>query len=93
MSFRFQRRIRIAPGLRLNFSKSGLGGSVGRNGLRLGMDAKRRKYFSMGLPGTGLSYRTFFGRPVTPRTLRKVVYALIAALCLGVLVVLAIRNG
>ena len=93
MGFRFQRRIRIAPGVRLNLSKSGIGGSVGRNGLRLGLDAKRKKYFSVGLPGTGLSYRTFFGRPVTPQTLRKVGYTLIAALCLGVLVVLAIRKG
>jgi len=93
MGFRFQRRIRIAPGVRLNLSKSGIGGSVGRNGLRLGLDAKRRKYFSVGLPGTGLSYRTFFVRPVTSQTLRKVGYALIAALCLGVLVALAIRNG
>ena len=36
-------------------SESGIGGSVGRTGLRLGMDAKRRKFFSAGLPGTGLS--------------------------------------
>jgi hypothetical protein len=94
MGFRFQRRIRIAPGVRLNLSKSGLGGSVGRNGLRLGSDAKRRKYFSVGLPGTGLSYRTFFGRPVTPQILRKLGYAaIIVAVFLGVIAVLAIRNG
>jgi hypothetical protein len=93
MGLRFQRRIRIVPGVRLNLSKSGIGGSVGRNGLRLGLDAKRKRYFSVGLPGTGLSYRTFFGQPVTPQTLRKVGYTLIAALCLGVLVVLAIRKG
>jgi hypothetical protein len=93
MGFRFQRRIRIAPGVRLNLSKSGIGGSLGRNGVRLGVDAKRRKHFSVGLPGTGLSYRAFFGRPVTPQTLRNVGYALIAALCVGVLVVLATRKG
>ena len=65
MGFRFQRRIqdRVLR-VRLNLSKSGIGGSVGRTGLRLGLDAKRRKYFSVGLPGTGLSYCTFFGRPV-----------------------------
>jgi hypothetical protein len=94
MGFRFQRRIRIAPGVRLNLSKSGVGGSLGRTGLRLGLDAKRRKYFSVGLPGTGLSYRTFFVRPVTPETLKKVAYLVIAAaLCLGVLIILAIRKG
>jgi hypothetical protein len=94
MGFRFQRRIRIAPGMRLNLSKSGIGGSMGRTGLRLGLDAKRRKYFSVGLPGTGLSYRTFFGRPVTPATMKKVGYVVIAvALFLGVLVILTIRKG
>lgn len=87
MGFRFQRRIRIAPGVRLNLSKSGIGGSVGRTGLRLGVDAKRRKYFSVGLPGTGLSYRTFFGQRLTPETLKIVGYLVIAAaFCLGVLV-------
>jgi hypothetical protein len=94
MAFRFQRRIRIAPGVRLNVSKSGIGGSVGRTGLRLGLDTKRRKYFSVGLPGTGWSYRTFFGQPVTPETLKKVGYFVVAvALCLSVLVILAIREG
>jgi hypothetical protein len=91
MSFRFQRRIRIAPGVRLNLSKSGVGGSIGRTGLRLGLDAKRRKYFSVGLPGTGLSYRTFFGQRVRLTSIKIVAYVVIAAaLCLGV-VVLAIR--
>jgi Protein of unknown function (DUF4236) len=95
MGFRFQRRIRIAPGVRLNLSKSGIGASVGRTGLRLGMAAKRKKYFSVGLPGTGLSYRTFFGRPVTPETLKKVGYGLLVVVALGVamLIVLAIQNG
>ena len=92
MGFRFQRRIRIGGGARLNLSKSGIGVSLGRSGLRLGLNAKRRKYFSVGLPGTGLSYRTFFGRPVDPNTLRKVCYALIAVLVLGMLLVLAVRK-
>jgi hypothetical protein len=94
MGFRFQRRIRIAPGVRLNLSKSGIGASVGRTGLRLGMDAKRRKYLSLGMPGTGLSYRTFFGRPVTPETIRRVAYGSImaAAILLTVVVVVAIEK-
>jgi hypothetical protein len=95
VGFRFQRRIRIAPGVRLNLSKSGIGASVGRTGLRVGMDAKRKKYFSVGLPGTGLSYRTFFGRPVTPETLKKVGFAVVVA-AVGVavlLVALVIRKN
>jgi len=86
MGFRFQRRIRIASGIRLNLSKSGIGGSIGRTGLRLGIDAKRRRYFSVGLPGTGLSYRTFFGRRLTPEHLKIVGYVVIGvAVCLGAL--------
>jgi hypothetical protein len=92
MGLRFQRRIRIAPGIRLNISKSGIGVGAGRPGLRLGMDAKRRKYFSVGLPGTGISYRSFFGQPVTPQTLKKVGWLVGAALCIVVLVVLTIQS-
>ena len=90
-----QRRIRIAPGVRLNLSKSGIGASVGRTGLRLGVNAKRRKYLSLGLPGSGLSYSSFFGRPVSPKTIKVVVYAvlIVALLCLGVLVALSMRNS
>jgi Protein of unknown function (DUF4236) len=90
MPFRFQRRIRIAPGVRLNLSKSGIGGSIGRTGLRLGIDAKRKKYFSIGLPGTGLSYRTSW-REFRPGTLKVVAYVLIGVMCTGVLLILATR--
>ena len=94
MGFRFQRRVRVAPGVRLNLSKSGIGVSLGRTGLRLGMDATRRKYFSVGLPGTGLSYRTFFGQRVTSETLKKVGFALfVGAFAVALLVVLVIRKN
>ena len=92
MGFRFQRRIRVAPGVRLNLSKSGVGVGFGRTGLRFGMDAKRRKYLSVGLPGTGLSYHTFFGRPVSTDTLKKVGYAALAAAIFGLVIVVAIRH-
>jgi hypothetical protein len=90
MGFRFQRRIGIARGVQLNLSKSGVGGSAGRAGLRLGVDVRRRKYFSVGLPGTGLSYRTFFGKPLTPQALKKIVWTVVGALCLGSLIMVAI---
>jgi hypothetical protein len=95
MGLRFQRRIRIAPGVRLNLSKSGVGVSVGRTGLRLGMDGKRKKYFSLGLPGSGFSYHTFFGRPVSSETLKKIGYAAMVALVVGVvaLVVFVTQRG
>jgi hypothetical protein len=94
MGFRFQRRIRIVTGLGLNLSRSGTGFSAGRTGFRIGMDAKRRKYFSAGLPGTGLSYRTLFGPPVPTRALKNAAYAAIAAaLCFVVIVVLMNEKG
>jgi hypothetical protein len=93
MGIRFQRRIRIAPGLRLNLSKSGVGVSAGRTGVRIGLDAKRRKYFSVGLPGTGVSYRAFFGRPVTTETLKKIGYAVLATVLFFVVLFFVIQRG
>jgi hypothetical protein len=59
MSFRFQRRIRLAPGLHLNVSKSGVGFSAGPRGFHVGVDSRRRPYVSAGIPGTGLSWREY----------------------------------
>jgi hypothetical protein len=64
MPLRFQRRIRIAPGVRLNLSKSGIGVSAGVRGLRVGVDSTGRPYGSAGIPGTGLSVREYSHRQV-----------------------------
>ncbi len=56
---RFQKSIRIAPGFRINLSKSGVGVSVGPKGLKVGVDAKGRRYSSVGIPGTGISQRNY----------------------------------
>ena len=53
MAFRFQRRIKIAPGVRLNVSKTGISASAGIPGLT----ANSRGTVTAGVPGTGLSYR------------------------------------
>lgn len=57
MGFRFRRRIRIARGLSLNISKSGISTSVGGRGATLNI-SKRGTRTTLGLPGTGLSYRS-----------------------------------
>ena len=54
MTWRFQRRIGIAPGLRLNISKSGASLPVGERGAHLTIGRVPR--LTVGLPGTGLSY-------------------------------------
>jgi tetratricopeptide (TPR) repeat protein len=55
MAFRFFRRLKIAPGVSLNLSRSGVSPSIGVPGARvtLGRDGLRR---TVGLPGTGLYY-------------------------------------
>ena len=55
MGFRFSRRIRIAPGIRLNLSKSGISTSIGTRGAWMTFGRGRRRT-TVGLPGTGLSY-------------------------------------
>ena len=56
MGFRFQKSVRIAPGLRLNLSKSGVSASLGRPGATVNI-GRRGVQGSAGIPGTGLSYR------------------------------------
>ena len=55
MGFRFQRRIRLGPGFRINLSKSGVSGSVGGRGAWFTIGPRGTRS-TVGLPGTGLSY-------------------------------------
>ena len=57
MAFRFQRRVTLIPGLRLNFGKRGVSVSAGIRGANV-TAGRRGVYGNMGAPGTGLSYRT-----------------------------------
>ncbi len=56
MGFRLQRRIRLGKFIQLNISKSGVGFSAGIRGLRISRGPSGT-WFTVGLPGTGLSYR------------------------------------
>ena len=60
MGFRFQKRIKIAPGVRLNLSKSGVSVSSGIRGATVNF-SRRGTRATLGLPGTGLSYSTKIG--------------------------------
>lgn len=57
MGFRFQKRITVVPGVRLNWSLGGPSLSVGPRGASVTV-SKRGVYGNVGIPGTGLSYRT-----------------------------------
>lgn len=66
MSFRFQRRIKILPGLRLNVSKTGISWTVGTRGA--GINVRDGKLTgNVGIPGTGLSYRKRLDLPDSER--------------------------
>lgn len=56
MSLRFRRIIRIAPGVRLNWSLGGPSLSVGPRGASMTI-GKRGTYANLGIPGTGISAR------------------------------------
>jgi hypothetical protein len=60
-SFRFRRSIKIAPGLRLNINKKSVGISTGVRGARYSINSSGRRTRSVGIPGTGLSYRSQSG--------------------------------
>ncbi|WOV83660.1 DUF4236 domain-containing protein [Sporosarcina jeotgali] len=55
MGFRFQKRIKIAPGVRVNISKGGISTSVGPRGASVTV-GKRGVRANVGIPGTGISY-------------------------------------
>ncbi|MFC3692162.1 DUF4236 domain-containing protein [Chenggangzhangella methanolivorans] len=56
MGFRFRKSVKLFPGVRLNFSGSGVSASVGVPGATVNF-SKRGRTTTLGLPGTGLSYQ------------------------------------
>lgn len=66
MAFRFRNNIRIAPGIRLNLGKTGISVSAGVRGATVTAGSKG-VYSNLGLPGTGLSYRTRLDNSATQR--------------------------
>lgn len=62
MSWRFSKRFKLGPVL-LSLGKRGLGISTGIRGIRVGVTSLGRKYLSLSIPGTGLSWRKNLSRP------------------------------
>lgn len=63
MGLRFRRSVRLFPGVRLNFSRSGVSTSIGVRGASVTL-GQRGVYGNVGIPGSGLSYRTRLDTPV-----------------------------
>ncbi len=55
MGFRFRKSVRFGP-LRVNIGKRGIGTSIGVPGARITNSSTGRKYLTLGIPGTGLSW-------------------------------------
>jgi hypothetical protein len=58
--FRFRKTFSILPGVRINLSKTGVSSSLGGHGATVNV-RKNGPMVTLGVPGTGLSYRTPLG--------------------------------
>lgn len=54
---RFRRSIKLAPGVKLNVNKKSVSVTAGRRGAHVTVNSKGQRTTSVGIPGTGLSYR------------------------------------
>lgn len=70
MALRFRKSVQIIPGLRLNFSKSGISSSLGVKGARVTF-SKHGAYSNVGLPGTGLYMRERIFKKNNPKLAPK----------------------
>ena len=57
MALRFNKRIKIAPGVKLNLGLGGVSTTVGARGASINV-GKKGAHANIGIPGTGLSSRT-----------------------------------
>ncbi|HDR0739440.1 DUF4236 domain-containing protein [Pasteurella multocida] len=55
--FKFRKRVKIAPGITVNLSKSGVSATVGVKGASVNV-GKKGTYLNTGIPGTGIYSRT-----------------------------------
>ncbi len=60
MGLTFRKSIKIANGLKLNLSKSGVSLTAGKKGMHYTINSKGKSTASVSLPGTGISYRKSF---------------------------------
>lgn len=86
MALRIRKSIKIAPGVRINISKSGVSTSLGVKGATANL-SKRGTRITTGIPGTGISSSKLYGAgkkvsaptPPTPLWAHVVTWLVIAA--------------
>ena len=72
MGWNVRRSTKIAPGIRLNFSKKGLGLSVGPKHSKISISPGRRITTNIGIPGTGVRYTKIINLKQQSRVTQKV---------------------
>jgi hypothetical protein len=60
VALRFSKRLKIAPGVKINIGLKGISTTVGPKGASINL-GKKGAYLNAGIPGTGLSTRTKIG--------------------------------
>ncbi|MBI4292555.1 MAG: DUF4236 domain-containing protein [Betaproteobacteria bacterium] len=65
MALRFRRSIKLAPGIRMNLSGSGVSWTLGPRGASIGL-GRRGTFLNSGVPGTGLYARERIGSGPSP---------------------------
>ena len=90
MGFRFRKRIKIAPGISLNLSKSGISASLGKPGATVNIGPKGERV-TVGIPGTGISYSDKLGNSSQAAgagwSAAQIILAIILGLVLGLILV------
>lgn len=91
MGLRFNRRIKLLPGLRLNIGKNGINGfTVGRRGLSI-TKGRRETRANIGTGVPGLSYSAQISKNPNPKPLRNhsaigvIIFALVVAILVAIL--------
>lgn len=79
---RFQKRIKLLPGISINLSKSGISTSIGPRGAKVTVGNGKQRT-TVGIPGTGLSHSVVesTGTPTSN-------YSIVALLIIGALIIL-----
>lgn len=72
MGFKFRKKIKIAPGLSINVSKSGVSASIGGKGATTNIGRKGVKS-TIGIPGSGLSWSFGPSKSNKPKVVNKII--------------------
>jgi hypothetical protein len=85
MTLRFTRRISLIPGLRANFSKSGVSLSIGHRHAWYTVGPRGRRV-SIGIPGTGLYWTERIPPAHAPHYGHRAAFVILAVIVVGLLV-------